>query len=147
MKVILLKDVRGCGRAHEAVEVADGYANNFLLRHKYAVPATEEKLKEMDSARAAREAAQHKEAEELGAKIQSLEGKKVTITARATEKGGLFKAVAAPDISRALRAQHSIEIPESAITLESPIKTIGQHTAQVAGGKNKAAVAVEITAQ
>ena len=52
MKVILLRDVRGCGRANTVVDVAQGYAANFLLPHKYAVAATEDKVREIEAKKA-----------------------------------------------------------------------------------------------
>lgn len=146
MKVILLKDVRGCGQANTVVSVADGYAHNFLLPHKYAVAATEEKIKELDAKKAALEAAKQKEEAELTHKVQSLEGKKVTIAARATEKGGLFKAVTAADIVKQIRLEHSLEIPEAAIEMDH-LKTVGEHPVRLGSKTAKAKLAVAIVAQ
>jgi large subunit ribosomal protein L9 len=128
MKVILLKDVRGVGQHGEVKEVADGYAFNFLFRQKLAEPATEEKIKQLAARRAEHEAELHKEEENLSKKILSLRGKKIVIADRATEKGGLFKAITAHDIARAVRAEYSLEIPEAAIHLPEHMKTIGEHT-------------------
>ncbi len=141
-----MRDVRGCGQANTIVEVAQGYAANFLLPHKYAIAATEEKIKEMEGKKAQHEAQKLKEEEELSKKIKSLESKQVTITARATEKGGLFKALGAQDISKAIKAEHSLEIPESSITTE-PIKTVGEHKVRLASKNSKAELAVVIAAQ
>ncbi|MBP7770681.1 MAG: 50S ribosomal protein L9 [Candidatus Pacebacteria bacterium] len=146
MKVILLKDVRGCGQANTIVDVAQGYAANFLLPHKYAVAATEDKLKEFEAKRAQMDAAKAKEEEQLSAKVKSLEGKTVTIVARATEKGGLFKALSAPDFAKAIRAQLSLEIPESSITTD-PVKTVGEHKIKLHSKNSKAELTVVIAAQ
>lgn len=146
MKVILLKDVRGCGQANTVVEVADGYASNFLLPHKYAVAATPDKLKEFEDKKAQLDAAKAKEEEQLNNKVKSLEGKKVTIAARATEKGGLFKSLGAHDIAKAIRAEHSLEIPEPAIETE-PIKTLGEHKVTLSSKHSKAQLTVIIAAQ
>jgi large subunit ribosomal protein L9 len=146
MKVILLKDIRGCGQANTVVDVADGYAANFLLPHKYAVAASEEKLKEFEAKKAQLEAARAKEEEELSGKVKSLEGKSVTITARATEKGGLFKSLGAQDIAKAIRAEHSLDIPEDSIESE-PIKTTGEHKARLKSKNSKAELTVTVAAQ
>ena len=146
MKVILLKDVRGCGQANTIVDVAQGYAANFLLPHKYAVAATEDKLKEFEAKRAQMDAAKAKEEEQLSGKVKSLEGKTVTIVARATEKGGLFKALNAPDFAKAIRAQLSLEIPESSITTD-PVKTVGEHKVKLHSKNSKAELTVVINAQ
>ena len=138
--------MRGCGQANTIVDVAQGYAANFLLPHKYAIAATEEKVKEMEGKKAQAEAQKQKEEEELSTKVKSLEGKKVTITARATEKGGLFKALGAADIAKAIRAELSLEIPESSITTD-PIKTTGEHKVRLNSKNSKAELTVIIAAQ
>lgn len=146
MKVILLKDVRGCGQANTIVEVADGYAANFLLPHKYAIAATPDKVKEFESRKAEHEAAKLKEEEQLSTKVKSLEGKSVTITARATEKGGLFKALGAADIAKAIQAEHSLDVPETSITTD-PIKTTGEHPVRLHSKNSKAQMTLVIAAQ
>jgi large subunit ribosomal protein L9 len=147
VKVILLRDVRGCGQANTTVDVSDGYASNFLLPHKYAVIATEDKLKEFEAKKAQAEAAKAKEEQELHTKIKSLEAKSVTIVARATEKGGLFKALGVVDIAKAIRAQHSLEIPEACIEVAGPIKTTGEHKTKLVSKTAKAEFMVVVAAQ
>ncbi len=146
MKIILLKDVRGVGTRGEVKNVADGYATNFLFRQKLAEPATEEKIKEIEIAKIAREAEQKKEEEILDKKIASLRGKKVTLFCRATEKGGLFKTISAKDISKAILAEHSLEIPEESVNFIEPIKTIGEHAITLLSKSQKAELAVVVVA-
>lgn len=145
MKVILLKDVRGVGSRGTVQDVAEGYARNMLLPQKLAELATPEKVKQIESQMAAREAEKQKEEEQLDNKVTSLRGKKVSITARATEKGGLFKTIAAGDIAKAIRLEHSIEIPETSITFSQPIKTLGEHAALVSSRSHRVEFAVNIT--
>ncbi len=146
MKVILLKDVAKVGQRGMVKEVADGYGWNFLIVRGLAVQATTEKL-------AAHEAAQKREGEErerahaaLVKSIQSLEGARIEITARATEKGGLFKSVAAGDIVKALSEQKGASIPEGAIVLPKPIKETGEHKVAIASGEAKAEIMFVIIA-
>lgn len=145
MKVILLKDVRGVGQHGEVKDVRDGYAVNCLFPHKWAEPATEEKLKAAEAQAAARAAEVAKAEEQLTNKIKSLHGKELKISARATEKGGLFKSVSAADVAKAIRAEHSLEIPESVIEIP-PIKTLGEHGVVLNSKNTKAALKVTVSA-
>ena len=125
MKVILQQDVRGQGKKGQLVEVSDGYARNFLLPKKLAVPATAENvntMKQQEKARKAQEAAEKAEAEALSKK---LEGLMVKIPAKAGEGGRLFGAVTAKEISEALAAQHGLTIAKAKLVLDEPIKACG----------------------
>ena len=144
MKVILLKDVRGVGMHGEVKNVADGYAINKLFPQKLAEPATDEKIKQYEAKKVEHEAAIAKEEEQLGNKIKALNGKKVTITAKATEKGGLFKGIIEKDIAKAILGEHSLEIPTDLMTLEVPIKATGEHTVTIASKSQKSTMTVEV---
>lgn len=144
MKVILLKDVRGVGQHGEVKNVADGYAINKLFPQKMAEAATDEKIKQYEAKKVEHEAQLAKEEEQLGNKIKSLNGKKVTITAKATEKGGLFKGIIEKDIAKAILAEHSLEIPVDLMTLSEPIKTVGEHEVKIESKSQKAALTVEV---
>lgn len=146
MKVILLKDVRNVGQHGEVKDIADGYARNFLLPKKLAILATDEKIKEVTAQTQAQAEARKKEAEQLDNKINALRGKKVVLSAKATEKGGLFKAIAPKDIARAVLAEHSLEVPEASIVIATPIKTVGEHMVLLAGSTVKAELAVTVVA-
>ena len=145
MRIILLKDVRSVGQHNDVKEVADGYARNFLFPKKLAEPATLERLAELEQKRARRELQAKADEEQLDGKVNSLRGKTVAIAARATENGGLFKAVSAGDIAAAIRAEHSLEMPESAIHLNEPLKTLGEHIIELSGKAMKAEFGVIIT--
>jgi large subunit ribosomal protein L9 len=146
MKVILLKDVRGLGHHGEVRAVADGYAVNFLFRQGLAEPATEEKVKKVEENKAAQAEKIQKEEEALDTKVASLNNKKVTLSARATEKGGLFKAIGEKDVIAAIRAEHSLELPASAIVLSGPIKTLGDHSATLTSKNKRAELTVSVSA-
>ena len=125
MKVILQQDVRGQGKKGQLVEVSDGYARNFLLPRKLAVPATAENIntmKQQEKARRAQEAAEKAQAEALA---KQLEGLMVKIPAKAGEGGRLFGAVTAKEISEALSAQHGLNIAKAKLVLDEPIKACG----------------------
>ncbi len=144
MKVILLKDVRGVGMHGEIKTVADGYAINGLFPKKLAEAATAEKIAEVEAKRATHEAEMQKEAEQLDNKVAALRGKSVTISARATEKGGLFKAVHEKDIAKAILGEHALAIPEDAITFPEAIKTVGEHVVTLKSKNQKAEFGVVV---
>ena len=146
MQVIFLKDVRGVGRALEVKNVADGYAINFLFKQKLAEPATPEKVAAIEAKQKAHEAELLKLEEELTQKVQSLRGKRIKIAARATEKGGLFKQIAAKDIAHQIVVEHKVAVPETAVSLPEHLKTVGAHTVVVHSKTAKAEIVLEIAA-
>lgn len=146
MKVILLKDVRGVGQHGDIKNVADGYAINFLFPQKVAEHATEEKIAHLESRKQEHQAEIEKKEQELTDKILSLRGKKVVLSARATEKGGLFKAIAPRDIVRAIAAEHSVDIPEEVVSFPEHIKTIGEHVALLSSKSQKVELTVAVVA-
>lgn len=146
MKVIFLKDVRGVGQHGDIKNVADGYAGNFLFPQKLAEPATEEKVKKLETTKQEREAELQKQEEALDTNIKALRGKVVKISARATEKGGLFKSITLQDIVRAIKNEHGIEIPESSVVLPQPIKTTGEHIVTLQNKTQKTDIGVAVVA-
>lgn len=132
MKVILIKDVKGIGRAHETVETKDGHALNYLIPSKLAIPATLTAIKEAEL--------RHKQAADrmeinsalLTQNISALAEAHIVIKVKANEKGHLYDAVGESDIAKAAKEQAHIDIPEDAIKLEKPIKELGTFDIPVA---------------
>ena len=127
MKVILQQDVRGQGKKGQMVEVAEGYARNFLLPRKLAIPATADAINTMnlkEKARKAEEARLKAEAEEIAEKLKECQ---VKLTARAGAGGKLFGAVTAKEISDGLKAQFGLDVPKQKLVLEEPIKAFGSY--------------------
>ena len=125
MKVILQQDVKGQGKKGQLVDVSDGYARNFLLAKKLAVPATPENvntMKQQEKARKAQEAAEKAEAEALAKKLETIT---VKVAAKAGEGGRLFGAVTSKEISEALSAQFGLNIAKAKLVLDEPIKACG----------------------
>ena len=125
MKVILQQDVRGQGKKGQLVEISDGYARNFLLPRKLAVPATAENIntmKQQEKARQAQMAAEKAEAQALAEKLKSIQ---VKLTAKAGEGGRLFGAVTSKEIAEALSAQFGLNIAKTKLVLDEPIKSCG----------------------
>ena len=131
MKVILQQDVKGQGKKGQMIEVAEGYARNFLLPRKLAVPATADAMNTLrlqEKARKAEEARQRAEAE---ATAEKLKGAVVKLTAKAGANGKLFGAVTAKEIAEGLLNQHSIELNKQKIVLDEPIKSYGSYELKV----------------
>lgn len=127
MKVILLSELKGKGGEGDIVEVADGYANNYLFPQKIAVAATKGNLKQLEQRKhniATREAARIEEAQALKAALDDLS---VKVEARVGEEGVLFGSITAAMIADALKEAEDIEIDRKRIDLKSPIKTAGKH--------------------
>ena len=125
MKVILQQDVRGQGKKGQLVEISDGYASNFLLPRKLAVPATAENINTMklqEKARQAQMAAEKAEAQALAEKLQGIQ---VKLAAKAGEGGRLFGAVTSKEIAEALSAQFGLNIAKTKLVLDEPIKSCG----------------------
>ena len=141
----MLKDVRGVGQHGTVQNVADGYAINKLFPQKLAEPATDSAIARIESESAARAAAVAKEEEQLDNKVAALRGKRISIAARATEKGGLFKQITPADIVKAVRLEHGLEIPDSAVHLPEHLKTVGEHTVNLRSKNQKAELVVAIT--
>ncbi len=147
MKIVLTRDVKGMGRAHEAVETKDGYALNFLIPQKLAIPATPAALAEAE--RRLVQVGQRKELDAtlLSQNIVALAEAHITIVKKANEKGHLYDAVAAPEISHAVREQARIDLPEEAIKLEKPIKELGTFRVAVAAGEAFGEFSIEVVAE
>ena len=125
--MILQQDVRGQGKKGQMIEVAEGYARNFLLPRKLAVPATADAMNTMrlqEKAKKAEEARQKAEAQALA---ERLKGAVVKLTAKAGANGKLFGAVTSKEVSDALQSQHGIELAKNKIVMDEPIKAYGSY--------------------
>lgn len=130
MEVILREEVESLGTRGQVVKVKEGYARNFLLPRRLAVPATEANKKIVERERQSwlkKEAKRSADATEL-AKL--LEPVVITIRQRAGENDQLFGSVTAKDIADALTAQ-KFEIDRRKIQLPEPIRQLGEHKVTV----------------
>ncbi|NMC32388.1 MAG: 50S ribosomal protein L9 [Veillonellaceae bacterium] len=128
MKVVLLEEVKKLGKKGDVLEVAEGYARNFLLPKKLAAPATADTLNQLQQQKAAaadRQKRQLEEARLLAAQLAKIE---VKVAAKAGEGGKLFGAVTTKDIADAAKAQHGIELDRRKMEIPEPIKNMGPTT-------------------
>lgn len=127
MKVILTQDVKGSGKKGEAINVAEGYARNFLFPKDLAIEATEGNLKELARQQAA---LAQKKAEELDkAKMlaKQLEKVSLTIAVKMGEGGRLFGSINTKDIGEQLEKKYGLALDKRKIELKGPIKNLGTH--------------------
>ncbi len=125
MKIILRGDVSALGKEGDVVEVARGYARNYLLPKGLAVEASTSNLKQLELKRNALE---KKEAEKKGqaeALAKKLEGKKASIIAKAGAGGKLYGSVTPKDIAEAINEQLKVEVDRKKIVLEEGLKNLG----------------------
>lgn len=124
MKVILLADVKGLGKAGDIKEVKSGYGFNYLLPEGLADLATPGAIKKAERFVAKRKEEIAKTTEENRALSASLSGKKVTIKSKA-EKGKLFGSVGREEIAVALEAM-DIKVSKEVIVLDKALKEVGE---------------------
>lgn len=130
MEVILREDIDKLGSRGEVVKVAPGYARNYLLPQRLAVPATEANKKIVEQERQAalrREAVERGQAEEQAKLLAAVV---LTTVQKAGEQDQLFGSVTAKDIAELL-AKQGFEIDRRKILLHEPIKTLGEHTVNI----------------
>ena len=127
MKVILQQDVKGQGKRGQLIDVSDGYARNFLLPRKLALPATPDTLNTMKTQEKARLAQIEREKAEAKANAEALDKLIVIVRSKAGAAGKLFGAVTSKEISDALSEQHGIYIEKNKIVQSEPIKSFGNY--------------------
>ncbi|MFQ5802314.1 MAG: 50S ribosomal protein L9 [Candidatus Methylomirabilales bacterium] len=130
MKVILVQEVPHLGRVGDQVDVARGYARNFLIPQKLAVEATSSNLRSLEQLKAyarQREGRLKEEAESTAGRLRDLT---LTIIRPAGEQDRLFGSVTRSDVAEALAAK-GIDLERKKIALESPIKALGTHAVPV----------------
>lgn len=128
MRVVLLKQVNGLGNRGDIVDVANGYARNYLVPSGKAQRATDGIENQAESMR---KSWQHKNAKDREAAeevAKSLVAKIITISARASGEGKLFGSVSVTDILDAVTAQTGVELDRKMLDFSDGIKTLGSHS-------------------
>lgn len=130
MKVILTQDVKSLGKKGEMVNVADGYARNFLFPRGLAAEANAQALTELKNRE---QAAEHKiavDTQNARDAASALEGKTVRVSAKAGANGKLFGSVTAKEVAENIKKQFGIETDKRKITMED-VKSYGTYEAEV----------------
>ena len=131
MKVVLLGEIKGKGGEGDVVDVAQGYAENYLFPKKLAVAATKGNLKQLEERRnniEKREAVRIADANSLK---ETLEGKSVVVDAKVGDEGILFGSVTSAMIVDAIKDQLGVEVDRKRVELGKAIKVAGSHEVAV----------------
>lgn len=139
-QVLLLKPIHGLGAEGDTVTVRAGYARNYLLPRKIALPITQANKKQMEALLKARSAREVKELEDAKALGERVSKTSIAIAVKTGERGKMFGAVTANDLLARL-LEEGIELSKKQLGLPAPIKDLGSHTASV---KLHAEVEVEL---
>ncbi len=148
MRVVLRDDVAGVGRRGDLVEVAGGFARNYLLPSGRALKATSGIEQQAAAMRRARDLREAKDREAAEAKARVLAGATVTVAARAGASGRLFGSVGPADVAQAVLEQLNVELDPHHVELHEPIKEVGSTEVTVTLQRDVATVVtVEVTTQ
>ncbi len=131
MKVYLLQDLPGTGKKGQIVDVAEGYARNYLFKNNLAVVADEkliEQVKKREEREQRKEEERYKNAVDLK---NELEGKVVVVKAPGGETGKLYGAVTTRQIAQALKDQLKLDVDSKDINLSDPIKSVGTYEVDI----------------
>jgi len=131
MRVLLRSDVDGVGKKGDVVEVAKGFARNFLFPTGRALAASDGVAAQAVAMRRSRDLRDARDKESAESVAAVLGAATVTITARAGAEGRLFGSVTASDVADAVQAQTGAVIDRRRIHLVEPIKSVGTHLVPV----------------
>jgi large subunit ribosomal protein L9 len=148
MKVILLQELKGRGGEGDVIDVAQGFAVNYLLPRKVAIEATKGNLKQLEQRAKNIQVREEGRIGESNALAEALEGKVVTVFAKVGEEGRLFGSVTTVMIGEAIADQLGIEIDRRKIETHGHIKDVGPHVVSVAIYREvKAELTVDVVAE
>ena len=131
MKVVLQADVKGSGKKGQLVEVADGYARNFLLKKGLAIPADAGAINELRNREASAAYRLAEETKAAEAQKAAIDGKTVKLSAKAGTNGKLFGSVTAKEIAEGLEKQYGAAIEKRKVSLKEEIKAFGTYSVEV----------------
>jgi large subunit ribosomal protein L9 len=131
VKVILLEDVKKIGKKGDLVNVADGYARNYLFPRNLAKEATSGSIKQLKQEKKAMENKKKKEFELAKEVAEKISKSSVTVKAKSGDQGKLFGSITSKDIANELKKQHNIDVDRRKIELSEPIKTLGNYKVNI----------------
>ena len=131
MKVILTQEVENLGATHEVVEVADGYARNYLVPRGLAIAATKSAMANLDNMKRVEDRRQNRLRNAAQMQADKLTGQPVVIEANTGREGRLYGSVTNADIAEALKAQFGVEVDRKQVVLNEPIRMAGVHAVPV----------------
>ena len=130
MKVILLQDVKGLGKANDVVEVNDGYGRNFLLKKKLARESSAANLNDVKMKKGAEAELAKRALEAANETAGKLGGKSFVVKAKGGEGGKLYGAVTNADVSEVLKA-NGFDIEKKQVVIKDAIKNVGTYGVRI----------------
>ncbi len=121
MKILLKKDIKALGKIGDVVDVANGYARNYLLPKKFAANVTKGNIEQINIQRVKNELKRNEEIKKLQDLAEKISNISYTITVKTNKEGKLFGSVSASHIAEAI-SEKGFEIDENMVILETPIK-------------------------
>lgn len=145
MKIILAEDVPKLGKMGDIVNVAKGYARNYLFPRHMALDLTDGNKKQMDEKKKVEEKRHNKRIKDAASLISKLEGAKLLFKVRIGEEGKLYGSITNKDIAEKINTDFGIEIDRRKILLEEPIKVVGIYSVSIEYySEAKATISVEV---
>jgi len=125
MKVILLKNIQSVGKKNEIKEVSAGYAKNFLIPKKLAIPADEEKVTQLENQLKIEEKKAEENLKEIETIVAKLDGREVIVMVKVGKQGQVYESVSKQKIAEQLKEQ-GFEINKNQVVIDNPIKELGE---------------------
>lgn len=136
MKLILLSDVKALGKQGQVVDVAEGYARNFLLPRKLAAEANKGALAMLEGQKRAQQKRDAQALAETQELATLLESKPVAVPAKAGGNGKLFGAVTNADVADAIAKAFNVDVDKHKVEVKASIKALGTYPVEIRLGKN-----------
>ena len=131
MKIVMRADVENVGKKGDILEVADGFARNFLLPKGHAIKATDGVVEQAAAMRRSRDLKDAKDREAGETIARKLVPMVIKLTARAGGEGKLFGSITSQDVVAAVQEQAGVELDRRKVHLQDPIRTVGTHEVPV----------------
>ncbi|CAG4934352.1 MULTISPECIES: 50S ribosomal protein L9 [Acidithrix] len=131
MQIVLRTDQANLGKRGDIVNVADGYARNFLIPRGHAIKATPGIKAQADSMRRSRDLKDKKAREGAEEIAKRLAGATVVVGGNASHEGKLYGSVGIPEIIEAIEKSHSVTLERRSILLVDHIREVGDHTVEI----------------
>ncbi len=131
MRVVLRADVENLGKRGDIVEVADGFARNYLVPRGKAITATAGIVSQANAMRRARDLKDARDRESAETVARALVPQVITVRARAGSQGKLFGSITVADVVSAVSEQTGIDLDRRRVRLDEPIRSVGTHEVPV----------------
>ena len=131
MKVILKQDVKGSGKKGEVIEVADGYARNFLIKRNLATEVSAQSINELKNKQCSDQFKIDQEVKAANEIAEKLNDKTANFKVKAGANGKLFGSVSSKEIVEKIQSEYDVKIDKKKISLDTEVKAFGTYKATI----------------